>query len=317
MESANRQLCIRFEPGYQICNYKCSYCIIGWGGTRNKNWDVDRFKDIMERIKILPYSIDLLLGVEGEVFTSKLLIDSVVDLTHCANINSIYLITNLSLKQTKLEAFLHSAVEDKLAFACTLHKEQANFDEFIKKVVFLHKRGVPVIVGSVAAPGALIELKRLKRYLKKQGVPLYVNALSGKNNGKLYPQDYNFFERIALRSLIYSAHEYSHMVNMKNTFGEPCKAGFSYIYLNYDGKIFRCGEEKNRGFSPIGDLLAKDLGIAQKSSPCSCESCFCPIESFSTVRFSRLYLPSKNRRIYRKKSLLQRFLKTEAKYSDQ
>jgi len=299
-----KELVIRFEPGYQKCNYTCPYCIIGWEGLRHGNWDEERFKVIINKIKQLPYMIHLLFGVEGEIFTSRLLLDTIKDLSKSENISDVYLITNLSSKENTLKRFLEEAEETKLSFACTLHDE-ADLADFSNKIYMLYDRRIPVIVGSVGVPNKLLKLIEIKRMFGRRGVPMYVNALLGSYNGKTFPKDYNLFERLILRKLMYSSYEYKYMVKMKSTFGQLCNAGSTYVYLNYDGKIFRCGEEKNRTFTPIGDLINGDFKLSSNPLQCRCQNCLCPIESFSTLEFQKKYISSKNRRIYKKKPLVQ------------
>src|SRR5271165_6895528 len=83
-----RMLNIRYQTAYPTCNLSCSYCIAGHGDKhpkRESQWNEQRFLAIVDNIGKLPYDVNIRVGVRGEFFVSRTLVDAARHLSHRRN----------------------------------------------------------------------------------------------------------------------------------------------------------------------------------------------------------------------------------------
>ena len=69
---------IRFFTDYPVCNYKCPYCVAGHAPPEGRGpspWDEDRYLQIIDNICKLDFPINIRIGVGGEFFISKVLVE--------------------------------------------------------------------------------------------------------------------------------------------------------------------------------------------------------------------------------------------------
>jgi MoaA/NifB/PqqE/SkfB family radical SAM enzyme len=57
---------IRFQIKYHKCNLDCPYCIADWK-NQPMGFDAESFRQIITRIKELPYRVSLRIGMGGEL----------------------------------------------------------------------------------------------------------------------------------------------------------------------------------------------------------------------------------------------------------
>lgn len=263
---------IRFQIRYYTCNLDCPYCIASWR-ERTSPFDIDKFCDIIQKIKELPYRVSLRIGVGGEIFTSPEILNVVKGI--CNEENNIFGVSFSSNIQASYKnvigPFIGSVNTSKLGMGCTLHDMVIkNVDAFFNKVKRLKENGVLLYVGNVAVPGRINYLREYKNRCDQIGVPFILNALIGKaitnekksrkkkggslgvNWGRFglsypfYPRDYTPTELNQLKELWFTPHSYQLLVNSASTKGMRCSAGKNYIHVDHEGNVFPCLGIKNR-----------------------------------------------------------------------
>ena len=132
---------IRYQIRYHKCNLKCPYCIATWDQQENL-FDAAVFKNVIGKIKELPYRISLRIGVGGEIFTSPQLMAGIQDVCNTpSHINNVSFSTNLVANWEKvLKPFFSSLDAGRMGIGCTLHDTVINdIDEFFNKVKNIKK----------------------------------------------------------------------------------------------------------------------------------------------------------------------------------
>jgi radical SAM protein with 4Fe4S-binding SPASM domain len=305
MSSTRPRLRVRYEVGYEYCDFRCPYCIIGWNSERKKTeweWDATNFNTICRNLQELPYLLNIRLAVFGEIFTSDQLIQGAVALTRSPNVEAINIVTNLAVPFERLRRFLDEADKTKLALACTLHDMQTDLNGYLPKLEFLKQEGVSVIAGYVAYPQQFDRVRKYKKMFDERDIPLYVNPFNGTFKGKRYPASYTQEEKDELKSLMFSGHEYRYMLCKEVPYGKLCTAGKDYIYIAPNGEVYRCGKMKVRGDKPIGNMLEGRLELFDRYHRCAAESCFCTVENINLVEFEKVYQRTKHFRIFHQKA---------------
>ena len=306
---------IRFQIRYYTCNLKCPYCIASWR-ERPSPFDLDKFCDIIQKIKALPYSVCLRIGVGGEIFTSPQILNVIREI--CNEQNNIFGVSfssNIHASYEKIIGpFIDSVDTAKLGMGCTLHDTVIkNIDAFFGKVKRLKENGVLLYVGNVAVPGRIQYLREYKTRCDEIGVPFIINALIGKaitnenkprrnkgwflgvNWGRLglsypsYPRDYTPAELEQLRDLWYTPHSYQLLVNSTSTKGMQCSAGRNYIHIDHEGNVFPCLGIKNRMSNIVfpflkdrykmGNILQNDIQFKTDDTLCPRYHCWCGNEN--------------------------------------
>jgi MoaA/NifB/PqqE/SkfB family radical SAM enzyme len=291
--AARRPLNIRYMTAYPTCNLRCNYCIAGHGDKHPKpqsQWDEQRFLTIIDNIGKLPYDIDIRLGVEGEFFVSRTLVDGARQLSHCNNIVSLNLITNLTFSLMQYDTLFAGYRLDKVAVVASFHPTEIKDHEawFDKAAEF--NRRFDFAVCLIAFPDLLQGMATTKRKLEGRGVQVFVQPYIGEHRGKYYPQDYSDEERAILQREMYSRHDYEFQLNLKRP--GLCHAGHTAIFVSPQGKVFPCGKEYPE---PLGDLSqSPDLLLGDSPTPCRFQTCQCPTENYNTVVFESYYKRSGN-----------------------
>jgi pyruvate-formate lyase-activating enzyme len=199
---------------YTGCNLNCPYCIKRSVRKKGDRFDIRRFGEILKEILRWPYSVNLHLGVEGEIFTSGELLATVRTLCNERNNSqTVSFLSNIHADyQRMIGPFLASLDTGKLGMGCTLHDVVVSvIDGFFDKVARIHKAAVAVYVTHVAVPERIARIRRYKQRCEEIGVPLILNGLIGKiigmpglDSGRAYPQAYDEQERQWLREIGYS-----------------------------------------------------------------------------------------------------------------
>ena len=306
---------IRFQIRYYTCNLSCPYCIASWR-ERSSPFDIDKFRDIIQKIKELPYKVCLRIGVGGEIFTSPQILNVVKEI--CNEENNIFGVSfssNIHASYGKvIGPFIDSVNTAKLGMGCTLHDTVIkNIDTFFNKVKLLKENGVLLYVGNVAVPERIKHLQEYKNRCGEIGVPFIVNALIGKaitndnrsrkkkrwflgvNWGRLglsypsYPRDYTPTELNQLKELWFTPHSYQLLVNSTSTKGMRCSAGQNYIHIDHEGNVFPCLGIKNRMSNiafpflkdryKMGNVLQDNINFKTDDTICPRYHCWCGNEN--------------------------------------
>lgn len=280
---------IRYVTDYPKCNYSCVYCIAGHGEVtegRERHWDESRYAKILKNIAQISHKVNVRLGVAGEFFLDKQLVEGAAWLSHNDNVESINLITNLSFKYHQYKKKLENYRTDKVAIVASFHpSEVENPDQWVD-VAAQMSLDYDFSVVMVAFPPFLENLKANYEMLTSRGLEVFIQPFIGVWEKKMYPHAYSPDEEELIRSIMYSRHDYEFLMKLKKP--GLCNAGYLSLYVNPHGVVYPCGMgayEKS-----IGDLSeSPTLQLRSFATPCPFQQCQCDTENINTVQFSQFY----------------------------
>ncbi len=253
----------------------------------------------MERIRALPFPLSFHLGMEGEVFTSREILDETrVMCLATKNVQSVNFISNIYADWDRvIKPFLDSIDTRRLGMGCTLHDTVIrDVDGFFDKAKRIAEAGVAVYITCVALPGSIRMMEEYKRRSEEIGVAFVPNILIGRLPGdeeKSYPRDYTEGERRVLKDLWDTPHGYKLLVEACSPAGMPCSAGRHYIYVNHDGTVFPCSRIRR----PMGNVLRDTLRLQDEDTICSSNRCWCGNQNQALRIVDERYTRTQNIRI--------------------
>lgn len=245
-------------------------------------WSDHKYMRIIERIKDLPYHIDLRIGVGGEFFLDKTLATGARRLSQYDNVVALNLISNLSFKYDQYTKIFQGYDLSKVALVCSYHATQVKDREAWLETAARIGKIVDLAIILVAWPPVLPQLPEIKAEFAKRGLFVFAQAFNGWYAGRKYPEAYTNEERKILRSIFLSRHDYAHMVDLKTP--GTCHAGVDYVLMDIDGNIFRCG-----GFHvPYGNIFS-GFTLLKKPEACPVSECWCDTDNLNTQAFHENY----------------------------
>ena len=286
---------VRYLTDWSVCNYSCPYCIAGQGGDPPPSIHLDRAETILENLLRLPYTLRVRLGVQGEFFLSRHLVDLARRISFSKNIEALNLITNLSLDIGRYQDFIARSYSSKIALVASCHPtEISNIDVFVEKSIRLSAL-VPFTVCLVAYPPHLQKILEIKGLLDAKGVNSFIQGYIGEWKGRSLPAEYTGQEKELLRSHMHSRMDYEFFINAIKP--RLCNAGYRGVYVQADGKVYPCGMDDSR---LLGDLAVGGVvDLHKEPHLCEFRHCLCDTDYINTEIFHRYYrLPTKNQHIY-------------------
>ncbi|MDD3836693.1 MAG: hypothetical protein PHG43_02525 [Phenylobacterium sp.] len=285
----DRVINVRFYTDYPVCNYKCPYCVAGHAppeGRPESPWSDDRYRAIVDNLCKLDFPINLRIGVGGEFFISKVLVEGARKLAACDHVKVLNLITNLSFHPQQYARILKGIPKEKVALVASYHPtEVKSADAWVAAAQELATY-YDLTTMSVAYPPALPKLREIKEKFAAVGVDHFIQPFIGEYEGKLYPQAYTEEERALIREVIYSRHDYEFLLNLKKP--GLCNAGFKYLFIDPYGLVKPCGGADHGRI--LGDLTASPkVEFLDGPRPCPAAACQCDTENIQTKVFEDHY----------------------------
>jgi MoaA/NifB/PqqE/SkfB family radical SAM enzyme len=265
------------------CNYRCPYC--WWHGR----WDSlavhnyypgsDRLLAIWERIHRQYGSVHVdISGGEPMIYPQFADFLSRVTRLHYFGIN-----TNLSVDVDELPGKIEK--KDTVRFNTTFHPLFADFDEFVKKLIFLEKHAFSVGVSYLAWPGQIEDIPAYREKFQEKGFRLSVLTFWGKYSGKDYPSSYTEREKEIISPNLGRRSGEDFQIKPVITEGKLCRAGSSYATVHPDGKALRCGGGSwEREDSPLGNIFDSEFRLLDEPTPCTSRYCPCNEWAFLLVK---------------------------------
>jgi len=265
----------------RTCNYNCSYCISGnrkKSSNPDSNFLLDKFK------KHLMGSWRIQLSGSGEPFLTLdffKVVDKLIRMGH-----KIGVITNFSSSLEDLVKFCQITENKIFSFEASLHLEEANIDEFIKKAIVINKliKGI-LLVKSVAVKGKVKRVCDIGKKFKKEGIHFSLQPqriCSHKLNGGNDPFiDYNKNEKLILKKF-----KRFHYGKKKFMFkGKKCWAGVKYLSVYENGEVWRCLPAKyyklNKDY--LGNILDDNFKLRKYPDKCNYKYCYCPAAYLNNI----------------------------------
>lgn len=273
------RLGVRYQTGYNLCNLDCPYCFADWQSKR-RGIDGDRLRAITRGIERLPYAIQLRLGIGGEAFTSKDILEEVVRLSHAhGNVRTISFSSNVQADwERTIAPFLDAVDTSRLGMGCTLHDSVIeDVDLFFQKVAWIRDAGVEVYVGYVAIPERIDDIRRYEARCADLGVPLFLNPYGAPEDDEQgsrvhVPHAYTAEEKAALRELYAEPHQFQLGIEAYSTFGMRCSAGAGFVHIDPRGEVYPCSEIP----SSLGNVIEGDVALRTRDVTCPARHCWCP-----------------------------------------
>ncbi|OYP35434.1 hypothetical protein [Rhodopirellula sp. MGV] len=261
--------------------------------TPTIGWDEGKYLRIIDRCAELPYSLDVRIGVGGETFINKTVVEGARRLSNHANTAAVNLISNLSFSFKQYEKIFQGFDLSRIAMVCSFHPtEIKDIDRWIETAAEINQI-VDLAIVLVAWPPLMPTLIENKERLEQAGLEVFVQAFHGWHEQKKFPESYSDADRDLLASVFYSKHDYAHMVDLIQP--GDCYAGVDYVYVDINGDVWRCGTYK----MPLGNLF-KGFDLMSRPAPCPGTECWCDTENLNTVAFRKQYeLNSLNQHKYR------------------
>lgn len=223
------------------CNYRCKYC-----------FSLDLFEHSNEQLYSNEHIANsfnktgtswLVVITGGEPFLHKDFIGILKLLTQkhtvafSSNFSSpdIYRLIEI---ENKNHILLVNA-SDHFEYRKTLKSDN---DDFIKKVLFLQKNNIPVLVSHVAYPPYIKNIVSQIQHLRTSGIKdISVLAFRSNYNGYSYPENYTNEEIEFIDKNSIDDTESIIARKQTNFYGRYCEAGRNFFFMDNMGNVRRCG----------------------------------------------------------------------------
>jgi hypothetical protein len=241
---------------------------------------------IVDNMCRLPFPFNIRIGVGGEFFVSKVLVEGARRLAQSDNVVSLNLITNLSFQPQQYRRIFEGVPPGKIALVASYHPtEVKDEDKWIANARELAASFDLVCMG-VAYPPLLARLREIAAKFRDAGVDYFIQPYIGAFGERLYPQAYTEDERALIREVIYSRHDYEFLLNLKRP--GLCNAGFKYLFVSPYGIVSPCGGADHG--RTLGDLMrSPDIMLLDGPRPCPAPTCQCDTENINTLAFEEHY----------------------------
>lgn len=255
-------LTILYRGSLVSCNYGCEYCPFAKRQQPAAELAIDR--QSLERfanwIADHPqHEFSILFTPWGEALVHSWYQQTLIHLSHLANVRKVAIQTNLSCSLN----WIDRVNTDHFALWTTFHPEWSNLDRFLEKCNSLHHHGIQFSVGVVGFPQFKEAIATLRQRLPSN-IYLWINAVKAELP-QLAVDDRAFFQSIdPLYEL--NTHHYPSL-------GKSCRAGESVISVDGEGTMRRCHFIKEA----IGNIYDPAFETALFERSCTSETCHCHI----------------------------------------
>lgn len=280
---------IRLLTDWSKCNFKCSYCIVATSQENFVSWSEENYKTITKNLSKADFKYNIRLGVQGEFFANKVLVEGGRVLSNAENCVGVNLITNLSLSPKQFEKAFEGYDVSKLGVVASYHPTEIKDTEaWLETAKYMNKKADFSIV-VVAFPPILSKLEKMVSRFHDLGIHVAVQAYIGEYEGKNYPQDYTNEEKERIKAITYSRHDFEFFVNLKRP--GMCNAGSKSFFVNtVTGKVLTCGIGLMKDAKEIGNLLESPrIEFLTEPMQCTSPTCQCDTENINTVVFHKNY----------------------------
>lgn len=256
------------------CNYRCSYCVqkhlSGIVGPSDAQLDAG-----LAALAALPGAWEIKLS-GGEPFLLPRLPEVAGRLADAGH--TVSLLTNLSAALPVIEAVLEGAGAQLRTFSCSLHREQVEEGDFLRKAAEVAARlarwpRASFVVNAVVLPGRLAEAAASRRRFEGAGIKFYPQLM--RVDGR--PAHYTAEDLVLLERDFGDLVSPAGMNRGYCLTGRICHAGRRYFILTPKGEAFACYPGKRFGDGRLGNLFDGSLRLWDAPRPCPYEVCPCTV----------------------------------------
>ncbi len=249
----------------KYCNYSCFYCPFSKYSLNNEELekDIKYFEKFIKYIKNSDDTFRIFIAPKGEILNFEHYKNGISELSKMNNLKEIVIQTNLSGDLT----WLNSVDKAKVILWTTYHPDETGLEEFYSQIKTLHNMNIKFSVGSVGIKENFPALSELNNKLENFRIHkpyFWVNAYKDK-------KDYYSDEEIEFLVSLDPLFE----LNSKNYLskGLECKTGNNVFWVEYNGLVHRCWQDKK----VLGNLFRDELESFSNCSVCRYSKCTCYI----------------------------------------
>ncbi|MEK5260278.1 STM4011 family radical SAM protein [Paenibacillus sp. FSL L8-0663] len=246
------------------CNYACPYCPFSKNvdsrETLNKDRvQLERFADWVREQGVLGHRLSIFFNPYGEALIHSWYRKTMIEFSHMAHVEKVAVQTNLS---TKLDWTKELNAETAALWA-TCHPGETKEQVFISQAMKLYELGISYSVGTVGLRQAFPAIRSLRSQLPRD-VYLWVNAYKDRPH---YYTDAEVTELTAIDPYFqWNLKDYSSQ-------GRACRAGEDVFYVQGDGRVKHCYQDRR----VLGHLYRDGLEGLSGKRPCRMRECGCYI----------------------------------------
>lgn len=269
------------------CNFRCDYC---WEPHDIKPTQKIDVVNLLESLKYLEDDWIFYITGGGEPFLEKNFIEICCEITKR---HSMAVYTNLStenvydfadtidpVKCISIYAAVHISEREK--------KEQA-LAEYIKKILYLQKKGFHVVAYYLAYPPLFERIKSDIDFIKSRGIQnVRLKVFNGMYQGKYYPYSFNDEQKNFLKSFEADDTELALLDRPNVFYRQLCLAGQKSLIMDRLGNLTRC----HSSLKKHGNLFEKKVILDDEPKPCPKLACECTPEGLKYALPEKGNLPS-------------------------
>ncbi|MBU1125375.1 MAG: radical SAM protein, partial [Candidatus Omnitrophica bacterium] len=268
------------------CNYKCSYCEVWPKGKEGKLLIMEpaEWKKIWGRMFEKYWCCHIRFsGGEPTIYPKFAELVSVLKSKHTVDIT-----TNLSFD---LKEFTKKVEPGGVSISASFHPEYNQIDDFLQKILSLHRNGYPSTIAYVAFPPHLGRLKDAKSLVEAEKVLFKIIPFKGEYQGRKYPDSYTPDEKALIEGMAKNS-ENSHLNDINSRWydwnvkrqdqerqkkGKLCRMGQMYAKILPDGLVVRCCalDKDGKPLGVIGHITDLNLRLWDEPVECFAQNCPC------------------------------------------
>jgi MoaA/NifB/PqqE/SkfB family radical SAM enzyme len=269
-------LSIQYRGPLSSCNYACSYC--PFAKRTETPVQLERDKAAVMRFALwlecqTSHRWRVLFTPWGEALVRGWYRSAVTKMTHLVHVERIAVQTNLSCGLRWIDDCRPSG----LSLWATFHPTQVDRRAFVRKVMVLREKKVPVSVGVVGVPAHFDEIRTLRSDLPAD-VYVWVNALQPR------PRPYSTEERRFLSGI---DPLFELTARKQNSLGQGCRTGETVFTIDGDGDMRRCHFVD----AVIGNIYEQNWESALQPRACPNRfcSCYLGIAHLESLQLERIF----------------------------
>lgn len=264
------------------CNYRCEYCPFPKEHPSEKMVERDKkyLNKFVDFIKNSEDEFSIFFAPRGEALVFDYYRKALIELSHLENVREVVMQTNLSCSLD----WLKKVNVNKLILWTTYHPKEVEFSNFLKQVKVLMDYNIRFTVGTVGVKEVFGNIKEMKLALKELGDNspyMWINAY--KDVKDYYnTEDVEFLTEC---DPLFEINKRDYECN-----GEECKTGETVFFMEWNGNIHRCWQDKRK----IGNIYSNKLEDISLKRTCKKDICGCFIgySNMKSLELNKVYKDS-------------------------
>ncbi len=253
-----------YRGSLSSCNYACPYCpfsktVDSRETLLRDRQQLEQFVQWAREQEQAGNRLSIFFNPYGEGLVHGWYRRAMVELSHLPHVDKVAIQTNLSVKLDWTTDLNRSTA----AFWATYHPGQTSEDFFVGQGMRLHEQGISFSAGIVGLREAFPAIRSLRARLPED-VYVWINAF--KDRPAYYrPEEVSELQQID-PYFEYNLRDY-------DSLGQSCLAGQNVFYIQGNGMVKRCYQDKR----VIGNIYRRSLRDIAGVRPCGMKQCGCYI----------------------------------------